>query len=107
MYNLLTMRRHLLAVLVRSEICRCGCKGWCGLHEVFSSIRRSLKSLADMEFPSRRHDGGELDLTKPLSLRGALVQIQGRLGRVRSQLGFHRMELAISSLSLFSALPKR
>ena len=36
-----------------------------------------------MEFPSRRHDGGELNPTrlafsgKPLSLRGALVQIKG------------------------------
>ena len=27
MYNLLTMRSHLLAVLVRSKMCRCGCKG--------------------------------------------------------------------------------
>ena len=94
MYNLLTMRRHLLAILVRSKMCRCGCKGWCSLYEVFSSIRWSLESLADMEFPSRRHDGGELDPTrpafsgKPLSLRGALVQIKGDWAEFAHSLGF-------------------
>ena len=58
-----------------------------------------------MEFPSRRHDGGELDPTrlafsgKPLSLRGALVQIKGDWAEFAHSLG-SRVELAISSLSL-------
>ena len=52
MLYLLTMRRHLLAVLALSKMCRCGCRGWCSLSETFSSIWWSLESLADLEFPS-------------------------------------------------------
>ena len=42
MLYLLTMRRHLLAVLVRSKMCRCGCRGWCILSDVeFPSVAQS------------------------------------------------------------------
>ena len=30
-YELITMRRCLVAVLAKSEMCRCGCGGWCSI----------------------------------------------------------------------------
>ena len=61
-------------------------KEWRSLYEVFSSIQRRLESLADMEFPSRQHDGGELDPTrlassgKPLSSLRCSCADQGETG---------------------------
>eukprot|EP00969_Alexandrium_andersonii_P011182 485865-Alexandrium_andersonii.AAC.1 len=32
-YNLLTGKRHVAGLLRRSELCRCGCRGWCSLYQ--------------------------------------------------------------------------
>ena len=57
-YNLLTMRRHLVAVLRKSFACTCGCKRWCSLHPIFSFLHWTLAALAHGAFPQTRHDGG-------------------------------------------------
>jgi len=36
MYNLVSLKRHLIAVVRKSSLCRCGCKGWCTLHPIWS-----------------------------------------------------------------------
>jgi len=38
-YNLITNQRHLTVLLRKSELCQCGCRGWCTLHNVFSFIK--------------------------------------------------------------------
>lgn len=38
-YSLLTCRRHLVAVLRKSFLCKCGCGGRCSLHPVFAMTR--------------------------------------------------------------------
>ena len=38
-------------------MCRCGCRGYCTLFEVFSMLSWSLQHLADKQFPTSRHDG--------------------------------------------------
>jgi hypothetical protein len=57
-YNLLTMRRHLVAVLRKSFGCTCGCKRWCSLYPIFDFLRWSLTALACGRHPEGRHDGG-------------------------------------------------
>ena len=50
-------KRHVIAILRRSEICTCGCKGWCSLHSIWSAIAWQLASLAEGKHPMVRHDG--------------------------------------------------
>ena len=51
--NLVTGCRHLICILRKGELCRCGCKGWCSMWVVWRWIRWSLEALFDGRFPSR------------------------------------------------------
>ena len=51
-YNMLTGCRWLCAVLRRSCVCRCGCKGWCSLSEIWRMLHWSFQALARQEFPA-------------------------------------------------------
>ena len=57
-YNMISDKRHLVAILRRSQMCSCGCLGWCSLHEVLSFLAWSFSSLAAGAYPSGRHDSG-------------------------------------------------
>ena len=57
--NLITGTRFLAAVLRKSELCRCGCKGWCTLFTVWSYVRWNLEVLASKVFPTEPHAGLE------------------------------------------------
>ena len=37
-YSLVTMKRFLVTLIRKSELCRCGCRGWCSLWPVFKMI---------------------------------------------------------------------
>ena len=86
--------RHLQAVLVRSQMCRCGCQEWCSLCEVFFSICWTLSHSQTWISCRANTKKGELDCTrvasagKPLSLRSALVQIWGNWTEFTHSLGF-------------------
>ena len=56
-YNVVSGRRHLLATLRKSKLCRCGRRGWCSLFELFRFLRWSVDSLAVGAFPRCRHSG--------------------------------------------------
>lgn len=56
-YSLYTLKRHLVAVLRKSHLCRCGCRGWCSLYPIFSVIRWSVAALASGMWPSAPHIG--------------------------------------------------
>ncbi len=45
-YSLISFKRHLLAVFRKSNMCKCGCRGWCSLWPVFDLIRWSFAQLA-------------------------------------------------------------
>ena len=49
--------RHLCAVIRKSEMCRCGCLGWCSIWELMSFLKWSLAASAKGCMPSERHDG--------------------------------------------------
>ena len=48
---------HLLCVLQKSTLCRCGCRGWCSLWPVWQMLRWSFECLANGVYPQSRHDG--------------------------------------------------
>ena len=56
-YFMLTGTRHLLAVLRRSELGSCGCKGWCSLWPIFGMIKWSMQCMYRGIWPTMRHDG--------------------------------------------------
>ena len=96
-YNLVTMRRHLIAVIRKSTMCKCGCKGWDSIHPLWCFLRWSLEAMSLGAFPSRRHDSrawkapdeqrSHLGGT-PLAFRGMLLQIKGDWAEFSSSLGF-------------------
>ena len=56
-YFLLTERRHLVFVIRKSEVCSCGCRGWCSLAPVFALLAWSCRAMLCGVYPSARHDG--------------------------------------------------
>jgi hypothetical protein len=55
--NLVSGKRHVLMVLQRSRVCRCGCRSWCTLYPVWLWLCWSLQALINGEYPDARHDG--------------------------------------------------
>ena len=56
-YNVLTGVRHLVAALRKSELCKCGCRGWCSLWGVFSFLDWSNVAMMEGKRPNARRDG--------------------------------------------------
>lgn len=84
-YDLVTNTRHLCTVLRKSELCKCGCLGWCSLWPVLAFLEWSFAALATGTKPTRRHDGrpfGDGDQTRSeqagqVMLKGAVVHVKG------------------------------
>ena len=81
-----TQVRHLSAVIRKSIVCKCGCRGWCTYHELFRFLHWSCKALAQGAFPDHRHDNQawlESDNVRsglaglPMEVVGALIMIKG------------------------------
>eukprot|EP00959_Pyramimonas_sp_CCMP1952_P076700 1602817-Pyramimonas_sp.AAC.1 len=60
-YNLMTNKRHVLYVISKREMCRCGCKGWDTLWGCFNHLRWSLSAAAEGARPRVRWDGQPWD----------------------------------------------
>jgi hypothetical protein len=97
-YTALTLRRHLVACVRRSTLCRCSCRGWCTLHEVFRWLHWSFSACATGLFPLARHDGLpwlDSDDSRsafaghPLCFQGALLQIRGDWCEYATTFGLH------------------
>ena len=95
--NLVTRQRRLICALRKSDMCRCGCRGYCTLGAVQRIISWSFNVLAGGEFPSRRHDGEPF--TDDARLRqigtqladgraGALVEMRADLLEIVQACGF-------------------
>ena len=83
-YSLITLKRFLVAVLRKSELCKRGCRGWCSLWPIFDMVRWSFASFAAGIFPSQSPAGAlwtsEARSTRagnPMPCLGALCQIKG------------------------------
>ena len=79
-------RRHSVAFLRKSELCRCGCRGWCSVYPIMLLVSWSVRAMLQGRFPDTAHDGSPW-LTedrrrnlagKPLR-KGVLVWIKGDL----------------------------
>lgn len=54
--NLVTQTRHLVTAIRKSDMCKCGCKGWCTMAVVFFFLRFQFECLAAGVYPTSRHD---------------------------------------------------
>jgi len=85
--NLLSRKRHLINVLRGSDMCLCGCKGWCTIFPHLQAAQWMFESMSNGVRPPRRWDGGEWKPSCPigksardcprLSYRAALIYIKG------------------------------
>ena len=85
-YNLLTRRRHLICVLRKSSLCKCGCGGWDSIYVVWRFLLWSLRAMSSGTFPNQRHDQlawTDADAQRaslagtPLGFTAMLLQIKG------------------------------
>ena len=60
-YNMVTGHRCLIIVIRKSELCKCGCRGWCTLHVAFEYIHWCAAVSASGEFPAQRFGGADFD----------------------------------------------
>jgi hypothetical protein len=60
-YNLITEKRSIICALRKSELCRCGCRGWCSLFPLFAMMRWSFSALTSGKYPTTNHTNGPLE----------------------------------------------
>ena len=53
-------KRTLIAVMRRTELCDCGCQGWCGIYKVWAMVRWSLVALRAGQWPLLDQDENPL-----------------------------------------------
>lgn len=96
-YSLVTMRRHLVSVLRKSFLCKCGCGGRCTLYPVLAMIRWSMEALSAGRWPTNRHDGtpwAESDANrfqnagKELPFKACVVYLKADWAEFSKTLGF-------------------
>ena len=96
-YCTLTDQHHVIGVLRKSELCSCGCKGWCSLWEFFDSMRWSIAAMRSGTWPVHRHDGAAFEegettrsamAGRPLKWRGAIIFVKGDWTDMCHSLGF-------------------
>lgn len=83
----LSTTRHLICVLRKSRLCRCGCSGWCSVWPILNFIRWSFAAMATGMFPCTRPDGAPWEDSQdtiraglgghPLSFVAALTAVKG------------------------------
>ena len=56
-YCIITGVRHLVCTLRKSELCKCGCRGWCSIHPVLMMLRWAIIGMIDGSHPTARPDG--------------------------------------------------
>ena len=95
-YCMLTGVRTLVAALRKSEVCKCGCKGWDSVYQVLLMLAWSFEALAGGKHPQTRHDGsawgkdvGRSSLAgTELGFKVALVLVKFDLAELSPSFGF-------------------
>jgi len=97
-YNIISGRRHLVCVLRKSMMCRCGCAGWCSVWPILRFIRWSLAALARKAFPELTVENAPWPAVEerratlaghPLLLRACCLQVKGDWAEFCGTLGFY------------------
>ena len=55
-HTIISNRRHLVALLRKSELCRCGCRGWCTVYPIMLFLSWGFQAGKAGAKPARRHD---------------------------------------------------
>ena len=84
LWEVCTDKRWLLTALRKSDLCDCGCKGWCSFWPIWSALEWSLQAMRAGYYPRQRHDGADFgkDLARQslgdssLGCRGSVVAIR-------------------------------
>ena len=85
----------MLLGLRKTLLCKCGCRGWCTLYNVFAYIEHGLKALRTGERLALRHDGdalsdsaAQLRLAHPrFPFKAVLCQVKVDWGELAPTLG--------------------
>lgn len=99
---LLTGRRWSLANLRKSELCNCGCKGWCSVYPILAVIGWSCRASVLGRHPNRRHDNAELDAARAclanvlMQFRTAVLFIKGDWMEFSTTLAYPSWRTAIA-----------
>ena len=97
--NGLTGQRFLICSLRKSDLCKCGCKGFCTLGAVLRMIAWSFNVVAEGVYPAMRHDGKPFADEVRAAQRGepiadgycgALVEMRADLEEFSNSCGFKR-----------------
>jgi hypothetical protein len=95
--NLVSDVHHLIMVLRKSELCKCGCRGWCSIWQVFELLRHSFWNMLQGFWPVQRHDNKqwfENDAARALragmsvGFRCMVVRLKGDWAEFCHTLGF-------------------
>jgi hypothetical protein len=95
--NLVSGARHLVAVLKKKDMCKCGCRGWCSVRPIMQFLHWSFAALARGVFPVATHEGEPWPETdeyrfsqagKALVLTAAVQQVRGDWAEFSHTLGF-------------------
>ena len=95
-YMLYSQLRHLVCILPKSKMCRCGCRAWCTLWPIFNFFAWSFAAHAAGLMPLVRWDGMNWDDDprraalggSPLGSLGAVFCIKGDWAEFCLTLGF-------------------
>jgi hypothetical protein len=95
--NMINQKRYLVVVLRKKIVCRCGCRGWCTLYNIFMFLDWIIRSLALGIHPLRRHDNKEWEIGdanraqlagKLMRRRFCIIYVKGDLSEYCQTLGF-------------------
>ena len=95
-YSLLSGKRVLVGVLRKSEMCRCGCRGWCSVYVTMLYLRWNFDALARGDRPLSQHDGSDWPRDSilgamariALGFKATLVELKGDWADCCHTLGF-------------------
>ena len=97
-YGIFSTQRHLITVIRKHDLCKCGCGGRCSLQAILAVIAWSFGCLRGKLYPRRRHDGSDLDDYRRANRQGELP-IRGLLKEFRADWQEHAQGLGFSTWS--------
>jgi len=97
-HNLVTNTRHLVLVLRKRELCKCGCRRWCYFYVAVAVLDWMLSSMAEGIYPPRRHtkepwaddDPNKLLAGQQLGYLAAILFVKGEWMDMSSTMGLWR-----------------
>ena len=105
MLNLVTTTRHLVAMLRKMDMCRCGCRGWCTIYPVLLFLSWSWATMTRGVWPAARHDESPWlqsdslrasQAGQPLCFKAFVLFIKGDWSEFATTLGFVSWSSALS-----------